>query len=765
MRKNCGGKKKFQVRIEKWRDFLVKKIGLLFLIFLLVFSPVSVLAETAEVESDENAEAADGSELEADNDEEHASDPADEETSSEPEEPEVNAEENLEAEASEREEKKTEENTPDATQDDSNAEEQTTAEEAESDATDEGQAESEDTEEEPAVETISSEELELLHGADAVRKWEDRMRNPIDNDECALGKNTDGLMTGSAYLNDAGYYELALTTTIFNCYQNPDDDGYVGFKLPEGIEVIEQLLPEGVEVHDGSVYINYPEIASHDHVTIETVIPVNGEAGEAVQDRAGRYLAAQSSDGYIWIDNLTAVAIDFSEVEPTEVPDIPEDPDNSDTPETEEIPLQDATEALDGAITGGITGFDVENGTYNLELDVAVTNSSDQPVIGEEEIYVGFVIPEGLTVIQNDENVIGLDVDNNSQTIEEILVSVPLEGTIEPGEMVSRTVNVPLLGLAGENVSDSPLALYRSTGLGFEPVIQLSGNTNIDFSAMNEEWSFSAKSQIVRNFPGLEGNYFGLQFAFNLQNLTIEDADQVSVEFIVPDGMVVHEPDAYTEGSIPAALEDFLSIGTGSGEDLDITWDGNTATINLDVVEGASGYEGFFSAYGESSQSIDQLEGLQVVVTLYQNGDEVAKELFVPFEIVNYEGESEEPEENEDKEQDPAPVNGGNGITPGKGDQNSQEDNDKQGTPSKDADERDTNGSTDADEDNVTIGEKSESKSGSDDDSDQATTTATDSDDNTLPQTATNMFNILLAGVLLIALGAGIVFIRKRKTA
>src|SRR5699024_11752501 len=87
---------------------------------------------------------------------------------------------------------------------------------------------------------------------------------------------------------------------------------------------------------------------------------------------------------------------------------------------------------------------------------------------------------------------------------------------------------------------------------------------NVDFSQMTEQWDFDAKAQIVKDFPGLDNGEFGLNFAFNASNLTIDGVDKVKVEFNVPEDITVHEPDEYTQGDAPDALKDRKSTSLNS---------------------------------------------------------------------------------------------------------------------------------------------------------------------------------------------------------
>src|SRR5699024_5459765 len=118
---------------------------------------------------------------------------------------------------------------------------------------------------------------------------------------------------------------------------------------------------------------------------------------------------------------------------------------------------------------------------------------------------------------------------------------------------------------------------------------------------------------------------------------------------------------------------------------------GNTAIINLDTVNGASGYEGFFSAFGVSSKALKDLEGINVLVTLYQNGDETVKEINVPFEIVSHEGE--EPGDGDDNGDDEE-----NGETPGKDEDGNNDNDDNKGPADDNNNDSDKNKGTNNDD-------------------------------------------------------------------
>src|SRR5699024_2805921 len=265
----------------------------------------------------------------------------------------------------------------------------------------------------------------------------------------------------------------------------------------------------------------------------------------------------------------------------------------------------------------------------------------------------------------------------------------------------------------------------------------------------------------------LDNNQFGLNFAFNASNLTIDNIDKVKVEFNVPEDITVHEPDEYTQGNVPDALDDFLSDG-GLGGDLDIEWDGNTAIIHLDSIDGAAGYEGFFSAIGESTKALSELEGINVQVTLYQNGNEVVEEIDVPFEIVSYEGDGKDPGDGEDDKDD--------GNKPGNDSNKPGDEKD----PGKDKDDNKDDGNKDKDENNKKDNNKKDNNkteddkkkdadkidSDDEDDSDELTVTETNDsglDGMTLPDTATNLYTWLLTGGVLTVDGVVLLLFRKKK--
>lgn len=439
------------------RDFLLKKVGLLFLALVLTFSPVTAFAETGESENEENVE------LEE----------VEEESESTNEESEEDSESGESSETEEVEESEE----VDSTETEESTEEDESTEEA-------------DEEQEDAAEVEAAQENE----SDEEKEEKNEFSTLQDEEEsnCPLGKNTEGKANGHVELNDAGYYELIVTATIYNCYSTTDDKGAIGIQLPEGVELIDEFAPEGMETREDRVYIHYPAIESDGEVTFTENIPIMGaptNENQLVMNEMDRYRYA--NDTFDWVDNIeeSDVTFDFSGM-------------------TEIVSLPEAVDALEGEITGNVTGFD--DYAYHLELNVDLTNHSDSIFTAGDDIYAGFTIPEGLQVLENDEDVIGLNTDDNYDTIEEILIRVPVEQVISPGESVNQTVTVPVIGVVDENVTDSSLALYYGTDLGFESLGQLAGHANVDFSGMNEAWSFDAQSQLIKDFPDLLENQFGL---------------------------------------------------------------------------------------------------------------------------------------------------------------------------------------------------------------------------------------------------------------
>lgn len=403
---------------------------------------------------------------------------------------------------------------------------------------------------------------------------------------------------------------------------------------------------------------------------------------------------------------------------------------------------EDSEPAIEGSINGEVLLYDREEKQYVLDVTVDATNNTEETL---ENIYAGLELPEGVLVLA--------DVPSGVVVIEgEILLQLP---ELEPDETGEVSYQIPLLGQTDEVVAGSPINAYTVTGNTYNEAGQIDGNVNVDFTSMDEAWDFEVESQIVTDFPNLPENQFGLYFAFTTHNLTIDDVDKVEVEFDVPKHVTIHEPDSYNAGDIPDSLEDFLDGGEDIDGDLDIEWNGNTATINLDSVEGGQWNYGYFSAFGESQKSLQELEGMIVTVTLSQDGDEV-KTIKTPFTLVDYEGEPVDPEDPEDPKDDGNTGEDGtddesddNGDGPDNDETNGDDSNVGGENGDSNNDGNEGNNDNGDEEDSSVIGVNENSNSGGSDD--------------TLPVTATNMYSLLLYGSILLVVGGTMMFFTRKK--
>ncbi len=323
---------------------------------------------------------------------------------------------------------------------------------------------------------------------------------------------------------------------------------------------------------------------------------------------------------------------------PTEDGSTPNDEEVVDENEEEqpELTYEEIVAQMNGSVTGKVSEYDKEKGYYTLTINASVTNNSEQAITN---FYTGVDIPDNIMVLDTDET----PQDIYLLTGEETELAIPV-GEVKAGETKNISISIPVIGkTSGANLLQD-LNGYVIDEEGYLPVGSISGTSNLTFSTMTEATFFEGKAQAVTDFPGLADNQFGMQFGFKVQNLQIENIDNVKIEFIVPDGVTIHEPDSYKEGEIPDALDDFLDggdLGLGSSR-LDLDWNGNTASVNIGAIEAASGYQGFFSAIGESNLSFEDIKKLQVKITLFSGNEEI-ESYTTPIELVKYQGNEEEP--------------------------------------------------------------------------------------------------------------------------
>ncbi|MGG3889819.1 hypothetical protein [Metabacillus fastidiosus] len=286
---------------------------------------------------------------------------------------------------------------------------------------------------------------------------------------------------------------------------------------------------------------------------------------------------------------------------------------------------------IQGTLSGSISAFNEKEGHYYLNVKVNITNRS---LYDLEDTYVGFSLPKDIRVLETgDASVFELfEGDNGANNL---AIKLP---KMKAGAVKGINVKVPVVGKTSVKAVNSSLELFVISPEGYVSLGKISGNANVNYANLKEEWHFNGIAQALTDFPGLPKNHFGMQFGFKLQNLTIEKVNNMKVEFIVPNGVKIHKPDQYEEADIPEALKEFVNRETGDiSEALTINWSGNTAKINIGAVDGGHTYQGFFSAVGESKLSLDVIKGLKVKIIL-NNGSKTVRELTVPIELVSYKG-------------------------------------------------------------------------------------------------------------------------------
>lgn len=586
----------------------------------------------------------------------------------------------------------------------------------------------------------ATEQEKTESGVEALDKAQDNTANEDPN----AGENNDddlnldniyGTAMGKIHYDwNKGYFILKLRAGLGNFSSKPIKQKWVAFALPDGIYVPDVAdVPVGivpVRLYDGhkGIAVKIPDVKGYEHQFINLDIPLAGKISE-------NYNSPNKNLYLFNVDTKNGIAEDIGQIGDQR------DIDFSVMNDTPEINVE-------GAVTGSAV-YNREKHYYEIGLNVKVTNESEQEFSDE---YIGFELPEGVRVLKGNDDIKLLKQDGKDI----LAVYVP---KIKKGENVVKTT-VPIIGKTNGNVSNKGLTLYRING-SYQIIGQIEGEANIDYSAMNKSWIFNGESQLVQDFPGLPKNQFGMRFAFEVQNLTLEKVEKVKVEFLVPDDIKVHAPDGYKTGDLPDSLEDFLSGDfSGVGGNLDIQWKGNTATINLDTIEATEWNQGYFTAIGESSKALDKLKGLEVKITLYQDGNKVVDVVHVPFSVVPYEGPGDDQDNGND---------GDNNQTPGS-DKGEPSDEDKSGHDDEDKDNQapgiDNDGSKGESPSNNSDSNKSnQSGTSGNDHSSNGNNKSTNTvlSDGLLPKTGSffnNWFYLMLGAIMLVT--GGFIYRRSR---
>lgn len=586
----------------------------------------------------------------------------------------------------------------------------------------------------------ATEQEKTESGVEALDKAQDNTANEDPN----AGENNDddlnldniyGTAMGKIHYDwNKGYFILKLRAGLGNYSSKPIKQKWVAFALPDGIYVPDVAdVPIGivpVNLYDGhnGIAVKIPDVKGYEHQFINLDIPLAGKISE-------NYNSPNKNLYLFNVDTKNGIAEDLGQIGDQR------DIDFSVMNDTPEINVE-------GAVTGSAV-YNREKHYYEIGLNVKVTNESEQEFSDE---YIGFELPEGVRVLKGNDDIKLLKQDGKDI----LAVYVP---KIKKGENVVKTT-VPIIGKTNGNVSNKGLTLYRING-SYQVIGQIEGEANIDYSAMNKSWIFNGESQLVQDFPGLPKNQFGMRFAFEVQNLTLKKVEKVKVEFLVPDDIKVHAPDGYKTGDLPDSLEDFLSGDfSGVGGNLDIQWKGNTATINLDTIEATEWNQGYFTAIGESSKALDKLKGLEVKITLYQDGNKVVDVVHVPFSVVPYEGPGDDQDNGND---------GDNNQTPGS-DKGEPSDEDKSGHDDEDKDNQapgiDNDGSKGESPSNNSDSNKSnQSGTSGNDHSSNGNNKSTNTvlSDGLLPKTGSffnNWFYLMLGAIMLVT--GGFIYRRSR---
>lgn len=448
------------------------------------------------------------------------------------------------------------------------------------------------------------------------------------------GKDTEmsGSVTGKATGSKSEGYTLNVTVKATN--NSPydvtsGDNVYMTFDLPFNLSVAS--FPDGTmpDISSGNtgIAVHLTDVKANGGTFEKSFsIPLNGYLGTNGVSHLGKvlHLVIKSPDEGRHSHNLTYVNgkqdIDYSEV-PTNTEITPGKPGKPDKPGKPGNPANQ----LKASVDGKVGKFNSKNHYYPLNLNVKLTNNSDETLKNQ---YVGFELPKGVTLAKDVKGVAGLNLDNGKKGI-----AVKFS-EIKKGDN-SKHYTIPLIGKTDGKVSDTGLKLYKITQGGYEEPVKIDGKANIDYSTMNQAWYFNSHANLVTCADVPKG-MLGLSFDFTTQNLTAEEVNAVrTVQFTVPKEVTVHAPDYYKNGDIPDYLKDWFDGKDSSSSNLDIKWKGNTATVKIpaDKFQAGSGYEGFFEAFGKSNKTAKQLEGLKVKVTF--KGDGVNKTVEVPFTIVD----------------------------------------------------------------------------------------------------------------------------------
>ncbi|MFS0749760.1 LPXTG cell wall anchor domain-containing protein [Oceanobacillus sp. 1P07AA] len=580
---------------------------------------------------------------------------------------------------------------------------------------------SETDESEPETESEIEEETSSVLAQDDSEETEEI----VETQEEELNLND---VFGSAngditYDINKGRYVLDLQASITNYHTNQEiNNKWLAFTLPDGVSVPNGELPNGVVgifiAGKTGLAVKMPDIGPSSSERVYLDIPLTGVDNDN-DPHYNTYLLDidVEANNYTEIGQLNGQRdIDFSVME-----------------ETPSIDLK-------GSIHGD-TEYDRENTYHFLNVTVDVENAGYEEL---NDIYVGFKLPEDVMIIDDEntpDNMTIIDRDEKR----EVILKLP---NLSKGAQENITYKIPVIGVSDAVVVSDTITAFRVYDSSYDVIGAFEGQINVDFSNMDLEWHFNAVGEIISDYPGTTGNEVGFRFNYDIRNLNLDDVEGVEIKFEVPDGIEILEPE-YVGG-----------IG------VDVNWNGNTAIVNINDLSGTSGYKGYFTAIGVTNLSIDQLREIEITVTLFRDGDTIVETLRVPFELGQYDDDPIDPEDpiepgtDDDGTTDPGDQDpGDDGANPGNNNDNGS---DNDGT---------NNGSDNGSDDNIDNIDNGSGTDNTNDNNNQGSdgtnSGAGSSDDNgksgTLPDTATNIYTLLLIGSLFIITGVSLMFIRKKK--
>src|SRR5690625_3231237 len=529
----------------------------------------------------------------------------------------------------------------------------------------------------------------------------------------------------------SGNYVLDLQAGLTNVTNGQDiEDKWVGFAIPNGVDVVGEL-PSGVVpifiAGKSGLAVKVPNIQGIGSENVYHDIQLTGEVDDNDPVLDLYLLNVDTEAGqYEEIGEISSQRdIDFSVME------------------------ADPTIDLSGSITGE-TKFDSSQDKVYYLLDVTV-NAENNTANDLEDMYVAFDLPDSVQMLNNEdtpEEARPISVDGGTA----IALKLP---TLEEGsDNQTITYSIPVIGMSDEVVQSETINLYTFGESSYNEVGQFPGSISVDFSGMNEPWYFDVKNEVITDYPGVNDNQKGFRFNYTTKNLTLDDVDEVVMEFVVPDGITIEKPQY---------------IGSG----VDIDWNGNVATVTLGDLRGGAGYYGYFTAVGTTTKSISELLDTEVTVTLYRDGEEEVITLSAPFVEGAYDENdfdtppgNEDDDEGEDDNETTDP--GGNGGT--------NDDNGQGGNGGTNGDgSQGGNGGAIGDNNqggkNETEGTNNQDSKNEDGTDDEITVVVEDGDDSVvdsvttddhLPKTATNTFSMMLAGFVLMLVGSASVLIRRK---